>query len=555
MLNVLRPARPMRSSIRAPRLAAAALALGLLAGCQDATRPTPDTTAPAVRVDLPAEGDVVGPDSVVVTGSATDSVAVDRVTYAVGTGPEQPVEVAPGREVAFRFTVKPLPAGETRLTVYAYDRAGNRSDHSVSFTTATATVRVTGPDPEVPLRTFAAYLHAEVTSPVPVARLTYAVNGGPERSMCQSASRCLALEAGTQRFAWEIDGLPQGAARVVVYAYDAAGKKVGRGEAALEVRVPARSYSVTYLGTLGGSDSHGADLNEKGQVVGHSTTAAGATRAFLWEAGTMTDLGRDLGTESRAVGINESGQVVGTFTRDCPLSFLREPGAAGAVTVIGICGDRAVDVNDSAQVLIRWFEGYEKKSGLWRNGTYTPLKGYPYYTHYVQGLLLNDRGQVLGTYLTSVSGSLVEEYAWLSTTDHPRSLYSRYTPRAINDRGEVAYSCSQPGGPACDGYVQPVYYGAVHPIPQIGRTNTNVPAGINNHTQVAGTFAFSRSPGGEEVRRPFLWENGNTYAVLPTDAAWEIDGVSAINDAGVILAHGRNRSTGAVGAVLLTPVR
>jgi probable HAF family extracellular repeat protein len=46
------------------------------------------------------------------------------------------------------------------------------------------------------------------------------------------------------------------------------------------------------LGTLGGTLSDASAINELGQVVGTSTTAAGERRAFLWTAsGGMIDLG------------------------------------------------------------------------------------------------------------------------------------------------------------------------------------------------------------------------------------------------------------------------
>src|ERR1051326_241247 len=65
------------------------------------------------------------------------------------------------------------------------------------------------------------------------------------------------------------------------------------------------------LGTLGGSFSSAFDLNDHDHVVGFSQTTSGATHAFLWEAGVMTDLDTGVGGFSRADAINNHGQIVG----------------------------------------------------------------------------------------------------------------------------------------------------------------------------------------------------------------------------------------------------
>ena len=72
-------------------------------------------------------------------------------------------------------------------------------------------------------------------------------------------------------------------------------------------------FTVTDLGTLGGSTSYAWAVNASGQVVGEAMNSAGNYRAFAYWQGKMIDLGT-LGGDfsSAAFGINDSGQIVGT---------------------------------------------------------------------------------------------------------------------------------------------------------------------------------------------------------------------------------------------------
>ncbi len=70
-------------------------------------------------------------------------------------------------------------------------------------------------------------------------------------------------------------------------------------------------WEVTELGTLGGSSSGAADINDNSQIAGTAEIPGDLGHAFLWEDGVMLDLGTLGGSESAAVGVNGVGQVVG----------------------------------------------------------------------------------------------------------------------------------------------------------------------------------------------------------------------------------------------------
>jgi probable HAF family extracellular repeat protein len=340
--------------------------------------------------------------------------------------------------------------------------------------------------------------------------------------------------------------------------------------------VPAQ-YTVTDLGIFGDyyGQSYATDVNELGQVVGNATTAAYFTHAFLWNDGTMIDLGTLGGFNSFANDINDVGQVLGTATIAPGISeehaFLITPqggewfrdsdldGRNDLMIDLGaVTGDpnlAAVDINNAGQVIGNSSEG---RAVLWDpvNGL-TDLGLPPGYSRsYAAGI--NQAGQVTGTVLSGDDVTGWQYHVFLWDAVHGMTVLGSGSAAAINDVGQVIGSGS--------GY--PAFLWT--PDSANGHTGSFIglemppghdyawASGINNAGQVVGTGTTIIEPDISEYSDAWFWNTpGNAEHLLSqllpgSDALWLGDAV-AINDGGAVAANGIN-SLGQERAFLLTPV-
>lgn len=168
--------------------------------------------------------------------------------------------------------------------------------------------------------------------------------------------------------------------------------------------------SVRMLGTLDGTPTWSAAMaiNNHGQIVGGSTYAGANSiytgHAFLYQDGTMVDLGTFGGSDSFANDINDAGQVVGWTTDDKEdrLPFIYTD---GAMRLLGpdddyVTGD-AIAINNAGMV-VGWTQddwGAPMDAFLYAGGELSSLDllvGNTDRWRIVEAYDINDAGQILG---------------------------------------------------------------------------------------------------------------------------------------------------------------
>lgn len=150
------------------------------------------------------------------------------------------------------------------------------------------------------------------------------------------------------------------------------------------------------------------DLNRRGELVG-MRSVNGQTHAFLWRAGTFTDLHDTIdpaSTYTQAAGLNDRTTIVGDdFPGESFVGFLLRGSQVSPVTVVA--GETQVfpfDINNRGQMLVDSVAGGQESSYLKQGENVQPLGGLPGEPDSMHGVAINERGMIAG-YTSTTAGT------------------------------------------------------------------------------------------------------------------------------------------------------
>jgi probable HAF family extracellular repeat protein len=357
------------------------------------------------------------------------------------------------------------------------------------------------------------------------------------------------------------------------------------------------NYDVQELGSLGGTFSAGASINNIGWVAGNSAVASGDLHAALWRFGSITDLGTFGGPGTNSAVLwpvkNELGAISGiaetdelnplneiwscgfffTQSRHNCAGFVWENGSKRALPTLGGYNSFATGTNNRRQT-VGWAETTVHDSScvapqvlqflavIWGPGeddvqALPPLPG----DHASSATAINDDGQVVGISgdCDRAFGRFSAKHSVLWENGVPIDIgdlggVAWNTPMAMNRKGDIVGFANRSA--ADGGAFRPRAFlstkpGRIVDLGALGDDPYSQALGINEDRQVVGV-SYSE---GFATCRAFLWEHGvmTDLSDLAPDYSGRLCSANDIDDLGRITGEAVQRATGRSVAFLATP--
>jgi probable HAF family extracellular repeat protein len=299
------------------------------------------------------------------------------------------------------------------------------------------------------------------------------------------------------------------------------------------------TYTITDLGTFGGTLSYGNGLNNRGQAVGGASLPCNCTsHPFLWDYGVLGDLGTpDETGNNGAASINDLGQVVGVVSGH-PFLWSRQAGTT------------KFDFFASVSYVNNHGEFVGELAGVSHAYVYTGGMAHDLGTLYggvSAAVGINDAGIVVGQ-ASGHAFSYTEDGGLEDLGTHDGNPGDSSTASAINNLGQIVGDSyiTAAGTTHAALFVD----GKVEDIGTLG--GYSWANAINNLGQVVGQSAAADGIHAffEDLATMQMVDLNNE---IPPDTGWKLLNAGGINDAGQIVGSGALPGYNNVHAYLLTP--
>lgn len=323
-------------------------------------------------------------------------------------------------------------------------------------------------------------------------------------------------------------------------------------------------YIIVNLGSLGGEGTSALGVNDHGQVVGWSTTAAGQRHAFMYSNGFMTDLGTLVGgTHSDALAINDMGVVVGESGINGPgpgfpeiqQGFVWQQGQMSSVGAL-YCpcsfnvryGISALSgINDSGDAA-GWSEtvrgSWVLHAAAWKSQALQDLGGGAGDWSISHVFAINDAGEMIGDYAAGagqLGTNIFDRQAnlWRNDGTHVNlgtlPGFATSVGLALDPHGDVAGWSGSADGSTSHAFLWSG--GGMLDLGVLPGYANSTALALNGYRQVVGS---STSADGS-LSHAFLWSHGQMFDLndlVPQNAGWVLNQAAGINMFGQIVGTG-----------------
>lgn len=314
----------------------------------------------------------------------------------------------------------------------------------------------------------------------------------------------------------------------------------------------AQTYTVTDLGTLGGSSTVAHALNGAGQVTGASNLNSSTSHAFLYSGGQISDIGSLGGSSAVGLGINSLGQAVGysTLADGSYRGFLYNNGTMSALPTLSGNYGTAYGINDSGQIIGNSQTASGIPAGvLIQNGAVTDIGN----LGGVDGTYanaINNLGQIVGLSYNRQGNFLA--FLWQNGSMSSIGTLGGQWSQAygINDSGQITGTAYLKGNTGPHAFL--FSGGKMTDLDHRGTTVQSWGFGINSAGVIVGRMQVK---GGQFVNfHAMVVQNGKMQdlnKLIPAGSGWVLDEAYSVNNVGQIVGYGELQ--GKTRGFLLTP--